>query len=189
MREAIINAFVHSDYTKEIHPKFEVFSDRLEISSAGSLPEGLSEEEFFEGFSVPRNKEIMRVFKDLELVEQLGSGIPRILEYYDKECFHFSDNFLRMVFPAVEEVTPQVTPQVTHQVTPQVNKVLSVMDKELSRAEIQEKMQLADKKNFNEHYLYPALKLELIEMTIPDKPKSSKQKYRLTKRGMSVKEG
>jgi ATP-dependent DNA helicase RecG len=147
----------------------------------GSLPEGLSEEEFFEGFPVPRNKEIMRVFKDLELVEQMGSGIPRILEYYDKECFHFSDNFLRMVFPAVEEVTPQVTPQ--------VNKVLSVMDKELSRAEIQEKLQLADKKNVNEHYLSPALKLELIEMTIPDKPKSSKQKYRLTKRGISVKEG
>ena len=63
------------------------------------------------------------------------------------------------------------------------------MDKELSRAEIQEKLQLADKKNLNEHYLYPALTLELIEMTIPDKPKSSKQKYRLTERGMIVKEG
>jgi predicted HTH transcriptional regulator len=42
--------------------------------------------------------------KDLDLVEQLGSGIPRILESYGKECFQFSDNFLRMVFPSLEAV-------------------------------------------------------------------------------------
>ncbi len=46
--------------------------------------------------------------KDLELVEQLGSGIPRILEHYGKECFHFSENFLRMVFPAIEKITEQI---------------------------------------------------------------------------------
>lgn len=102
LREAIINAFVHNDYTNEIPPKFEIFDDRIEITSAGGLPESLSQEEFFEGFSVPRNKEIMRVFKDLDLVEQLGSGIPRILENYPKECFKFSENFLRMTFPVVQ---------------------------------------------------------------------------------------
>jgi predicted HTH transcriptional regulator len=102
LREAIINAFVHNDYTNEITPKFEIFSDRIEITSAGGLPEGLSKQEFFEGFSVPRNKELMRVFKDLELVEQLGSGIPRILEHYGKESFNFSENFLRMTFMAKE---------------------------------------------------------------------------------------
>tara|TARA_R110001583_G_scaffold122569_1_gene273866 strand:- start:35042 stop:36544 length:1503 start_codon:yes stop_codon:yes gene_type:complete len=99
LREAIINAFVHNDYATEVPPKFEIFDDRLEITSSGGLPEGLSQEEFFEGFSVPRNKEIMRIFKDLDLVEQLGSGIPRILESYSKDCFKFSDNFLRMSFP------------------------------------------------------------------------------------------
>ncbi|MCI5057858.1 MAG: putative DNA binding domain-containing protein [Flavobacteriales bacterium] len=102
LREAIINAFVHNDYTNEITPKFEIFADRIEITSAGGLPEGLSKQEFFEGFSVPRNKELMRIFKDLELVEQLGSGIPRILEHYGKESFSFSDNFLRMTFVAKE---------------------------------------------------------------------------------------
>ncbi|SRX53891.1 RNA-binding domain-containing protein [Aequorivita sp. CIP111184] len=108
LREAIINAFVHNDYTNEILPKFEIFTDRIEITSAGGLPEGLSKQEFFEGFSVPRNKELMRIFKDLELVEQLGSGIPRILEYYGKESFSFSDNFLRMTFVA-QEVTVEST--------------------------------------------------------------------------------
>ncbi len=104
IREAIINAFVHNDYTRELAPKFEIFQDRIEITSTGSLTEGLSESEFFEGYSVPRNKELMRVFKDVDLVEQLGSGIPRILETYGKECFQFSANFLRMVFPSAEPV-------------------------------------------------------------------------------------
>ena len=99
LREAIINAFVHNDFIGEVPPKFEIFPDRMEITSAGGLPEGLSQEEFFQGFSVPRNKELMRIFKDLGMVEQLGSGVPRILESYGRECFTFSDNFLRMVFP------------------------------------------------------------------------------------------
>ena len=49
--------------------------------------------------SIPRNKELMRVFKDLDMVEQLGSGVPRILEFYGKDCFKFSEHFLRMTFP------------------------------------------------------------------------------------------
>jgi ATP-dependent DNA helicase RecG len=99
IREAVINAIVHNDYSNEVPPKFEIFSDRIEITSAGSLPDAMSQEEFFEGFSMPRNQEMMRIFKDLELVEHLGSGIPRILEFYPKECFRFTENFLRMTFP------------------------------------------------------------------------------------------
>ena len=41
----------------------------------------------------------MRVFKDLDMVEQLGSGVPRILESYNRDCFSFSQNFLKMAFP------------------------------------------------------------------------------------------
>lgn len=44
-------------------------------------------------------KENMRIFKDLNMVEQLGSGVPRILKSYSKECFIFGDSFTRMVFP------------------------------------------------------------------------------------------
>lgn len=109
LREAVINAFVHHDFSKEVPPKFELFDDRIEITSAGGLPEGLSEEEFFEGFSVPRNKELMRIYKDVDLVEQLGSGVPRILASYPRSCFKFSDNFLRMTFPCSIQATEQVT--------------------------------------------------------------------------------
>lgn len=99
LREAVLNAFVHNDYTTEIPPKFEIFDDRIEITSAGTLPDGYTEEEFFEGISAPRNKELMRIYRDLELVEQLGSSIPRIFESYERSCFRFFPNFIRMTFP------------------------------------------------------------------------------------------
>lgn len=189
LREAIVNAIVHNDYTREIAPKFEIFNDRIEITSAGSLPEGLSENEFFEGFSVPRNKELMRIYKDLDLVEQLGSGVPRILEHYGKECFYFSDNFLRMVFPSkqTDQVTDQVTVQVTDQVTDQVENLLSVMDKEYSTSELMELLNLSHRGYFRTNILQEAIELGLVELTIPDKPTSSKQKYRLTRKGIKYK--
>ena len=101
LRESVLNAIVHNDFSNEVPPKFEFFKDRIEVTSTGGLPQGLNQTEFFEGFSVPRNKEIMRIFRDLRLVEQLGSGIPRILQSYSRTCFKFSDNFLRMRFPAI----------------------------------------------------------------------------------------
>ena len=78
--------------------------DRLEITSAGRLPEFLSREEFFTGISIPRNKELMRIYRDLDIVESLGSGIPRILRAYGEDCFHFTDNFIRITFPASVQV-------------------------------------------------------------------------------------
>lgn len=47
---------------------------------------------------MPRNRELMRVFHDIDLVEQLGSGMQRILQYYDNKAFSFSDNFMRVSF-------------------------------------------------------------------------------------------
>ena len=96
---SVINAIIHNDYSYEGVPKFELFADRLEITSTGSIPHGLTESEFFEGYSMPRNKELMRIFRDLDLVEHLGSGMPRILQAYPKSCFRFTDNFIRMSFP------------------------------------------------------------------------------------------
>jgi len=109
LKEAVINAIIHNDYTTEVGPKFEFFDDRLEITSVGGLPQGMDENDFFTGYSHPRNKELMRVFRDVDLVEHLGLGVPRILKSYGKECFQFSENFLRMTFPAVKQIIPQVS--------------------------------------------------------------------------------
>lgn len=99
LREAIINAVVHNDFTREIPPVFEIFSNRIEITSYGGLNLGQTKEDFFSCRSVPRNRELMRVFKDLGLVEQLGSGMSRILKAYNRSIFKISDNFIQVVFP------------------------------------------------------------------------------------------
>ena len=99
LREAVINAFVHNDYSSGDSPVFEVFSDRFVITSYGGLIDGLSKEEFFSGISKPRNRELMRIFKDLGYVEHLGSGMNRIMRKYDKSIFEFTDHFLKVTFP------------------------------------------------------------------------------------------
>ena len=90
---------------REIPPVFEIFSNRMEFTSYGGLISGQSREDFFSCSSMPRNRELMRVFKDVGLVEQLGSGMSRILKYYDKDIFTISDHFIKVVFPFSDKNT------------------------------------------------------------------------------------
>ena len=80
-KEAVINAIVHNDYTKGV-PLIEIYSNRMEVTSCGGLASGLTVEDFFKCRSMPRNRELMRVFRDMDLVEQIGSGMSRILNAY-----------------------------------------------------------------------------------------------------------
>ncbi|MDR1695053.1 MAG: putative DNA binding domain-containing protein, partial [Endomicrobium sp.] len=96
LREAVINAFVHNDYSRGDTPIFEVFEDRFEITTYGNILEFMPEEDFFTGRSAPRNPEIMRIFQDLELVEHLGSGIPYIVGLYGRKAFQLSKAGLRL---------------------------------------------------------------------------------------------
>ena len=185
LREAIINAVVHNDYTQEVPPKVEIFNDRVEITSYGGLPDGLSEEDFFEGVSMPRNKEIMRIFKDLELVEQLGSGVPRILQSYDKKCFRFMDNFIRMTFPIEKQVTEQVGTKsgLSQQ---EIYQIKDFCSEPKSLTEIMELFNWSNRTKFRNKYIVPLLNIGVLEMTIPDKPNSRLQKYRLTELGKQL---
>lgn len=96
VREVVVNAIVHNDWATEYPPKFEFFNDRLEVSSFGGIQSEFTEEEFLQGYSAPKNPELMRVFRDLELVEHLGTGIRRILKRYDKSIYHFYPHFIRV---------------------------------------------------------------------------------------------
>jgi len=113
VREAFINAVVHTDYSHEVPPVVEIFSDRLMITSYGGLPKGLSQKNFFRCRSMPRNRELMRVFRDVDLVEQLGSGMSRILDAYDQSVFSFEDEFLIVTFPFANGFGTTVAEKVT----------------------------------------------------------------------------
>ena len=81
------------------------------------MPQDLTINEFFSGISAPRNKELMRIFKDLKLAEQIGSGMRRILSVYDKSAFEISENFLRVNFYYDTKTTFDVIKNVTKNVT------------------------------------------------------------------------
>ena len=99
VKELITNALIHNDWCNGYSPKFEMFDNKLVISSNGGIQEGVSQEEFLEGFSNPRNPELMRIFRDLNFVEQLGTGIQRVLKTYDKSIFEFFPNHIRVTVP------------------------------------------------------------------------------------------
>lgn len=81
IREALINAIVHSDYSiKGCHIQIAIFSDRIEITNPGGLPFGQTLKKALSGYSRLRNRVIGRVFRELKLIEQWGSGLQRIIE-------------------------------------------------------------------------------------------------------------
>ena len=195
LREAVINAIVHNDYSFEVPPKFELFPDRIEITSAGRLPESMSREEFFNGISIPRNKELMRIYRDVELVESLGSGIPRILKAYGEDCFKFTDNFIRITFPVSVQAGTKLAPS-WHQVGTKlalsdienIEKLIIFCSEIRSVVDMLSFMGLSDRTKFRKKYVNPLLEEGILEMTIPDKPNSQNQKYRLTPKGIELKE-
>jgi ATP-dependent DNA helicase RecG len=79
VREAIMNAIVHADYAQPGAPiRVALFEDRLEVENPGLLPFGLTIEDIQKGISKLRNRVIGRVFQELGLIEQWGSGIQRM---------------------------------------------------------------------------------------------------------------
>jgi ATP-dependent DNA helicase RecG len=63
---------------------------------------------------------------------------------------------------------------------------MAVIHGEMKRKEIQDALGLKHEVHFRDAYLIPSMEAGIIEMTIPDKPTSSKQKYRLTEKGLAV---
>ena len=80
VREALVNAVAHADYSQRGAPlRVSVFDDRLEVENPGLLPFGLTLDDLPRGVSKLRNRVIGRVFHELRLVEQWGSGVQRML--------------------------------------------------------------------------------------------------------------
>lgn len=201
IEEAIVNAVYHRGYDVREPVEIRIHQDELVVLSYPGPDRSVSLENLQIGKAQPRryrNRRIGEFFKELDMTEGRSTGIPKILNAMKQNGspppqFEFDEDYSYFmvtlpVHPAViekekENVEHQVTPQVTLQVTPQVEKLLKSVEGEKSRSEIMDEMELKDRMNFSFNYLQPALEEDLIEMTIPDKPRSSKQKYRLTQKG------
>lgn len=80
-REAVLNAIVHRDYSiSGSDIKIAVYNSRIDVISPGGLPKSITVEEIYAGRSEIRNKIIARIFREAGIIEQWGSGIPRIRE-------------------------------------------------------------------------------------------------------------
>ena len=77
IRELLVNAFAHRDWTRQTDVRLTVFDDRLEVHSPGSLPNGVTVEKAKEGLRVPRNPNIVNILRDYDYMEHRGMGIRR----------------------------------------------------------------------------------------------------------------
>ena len=187
LKEAVINAIVHNDYSYGNSPIIELYSDRIEITSAGGLPQELSQEEFLEGVTAPRNKELIRVLKDVDLIENIGSGVLRILDAYDKSCFKFMEHFLRVSFNYKENPfeyedtaktkSSKLGSKKSSKLAVSEEQILQLCKTEKSLKEIAQHFGYKDVYKFKNNYINKLIEQDKLQMTIPDKPKSRNQKY------------
>ena len=147
-----------------------------------------------------RNRRIGEFLKELDLTEGRSTGVPKILKAMAANGslaprFETDDDRIAYVIrlpshpfaQAQDEsdvkVTGEVTGEVTEEVTGEVERLILILHGELTRQQIQDLLALKHENYFHSAYLLPALASGLIEMTQPDKPRSSKQRYRLTTAG------
>lgn len=193
VREGLVNAFAHRDYAHfsggiAVH----LYPQRLEIWNSGSFPEGVTPSKLATGhISVLRNPDIAHVLYLRGMMEKLGRGSVMI----QKSCAERglpkpewrseAGHGVTLIF-FTGEVTEEVTGEVAEEVTGEVLRILQAMKGEMKRTEIQQALGLKHEEHFRKAYLLPALDAGFIEMTIPEKPKSSLQKYRLTPTGRNI---
>ncbi len=129
MREALINALVHSDYTYENTPTFRIFDDHIDIISVGGIPEWLEQKEFLSGYMSPKNPQLMKIFRDLGFVEHMGTGIIRILSKYDESIFTFSTNFIKVSIPFNRIGNNITNSKIPKNVTKRQSKIMELIDR------------------------------------------------------------
>ncbi len=192
IREVIRNAVIHRDYSltgKDI--KIAVFDDKIEITSPGKLPPTVDFDDMESGQSDVRNKILAPVFKRLGIIEQWGNGLRLIsdeLQKYPEIGLRWKEPGLafRVTFFKKNYVVPKSrdeNDQVSDQVSDQVISILRFCSTPKSRGEILKNLGYKNHFDNYKRYLEPILINHLIEMTIPDKPKSKNQKYQLTDKG------
>ena len=186
--EAIVNALIHRDYIligSEIH--IDMYDDRLEIQSPGGMYDGraIQDRDIHTIGSARRNPVIADLFHRMKFMERRGSGLTKILNetaklpgYEDsmKPEFFSTPSDFRVVLKNVNYSTVTDTVQVTSQ-DDRMNTLVDFCSIPRSRDEMQAHIGIEHREYFRKAFLKPLLESGRLQMTIPDKPNSSNQKY------------
>jgi ATP-dependent DNA helicase RecG len=179
----------------------ELYADRIEISSPGALPKGMTLSDLGHK-SVRRNALLADLLHRITFIEKAGTGIKRIRdEVRAHGCpapvFETTGFFTATFFPdpwvraqvgagaaaAVTGQAPPKHPPSTPQVTPQVRAVLAAATNPVPRDALMQAAGIKDRKHFRSSYIAPLLDAGWIAMTLPGRPRSPKQRYGLTALG------
>jgi ATP-dependent DNA helicase RecG len=195
-REAAMNLLIHQDYGDHSRKAvIEFFTDGIKFWNPG---DSFADEKHLldPGEKDVRNPAIAMAIRRIGMCEQAGTGLRMMQREWqalghappvntnDRAHKAFTTFLPEPRGVAALEVTPEVTPEVAPEVAPEVGRLLSVLEGETSRRELQAALGLKDDDHFREAYLAPALARGLIEMTLPEKPRSRLQRYRLTELGL-----
>ena len=137
LREALLNALVHRDYSYSGSIIINVNDSCIEFISLGGLLPGLSADDIRSGISQPRNRKLAEIFHRLRLIESYGTGIRKIYALY-KDCalqprIEVTTNTFKLVLPnmnvsgAVSESMPETTEKVPGVITPQMKTVIDYL--------------------------------------------------------------
>ncbi len=103
LREVVLNAIAHRDYAIASYVNINIFDDRCEVLSPGSLPSGATWEGALAGVSVTRNTQLAALLYRLKWIEAYGTGISKVYESYRdsgfEPIFEFLDGAVKVVLP------------------------------------------------------------------------------------------
>lgn len=149
LREALLNAMVHRDYSFSGSIIINVNDSEIEFISIGGLLPGLSVEDIQSGISQPRNRKLAEIFHRLKLIESYGTGIRRIYKLYEnnsvKPRIEVTPNAFKLILPNANykniiEPIKNIKEQITLKITPQMKVVIDYLSEygEIGEEELQE---------------------------------------------------
>ena len=167
IREALLNALVHRDYSFSGSIIINVNDKRMEFISIGGLLPGLSTDDICIGISQPRNKNLAEMFHRLRLIESYGTGIRRIYKLYEncpaQPVIEATSNAFKTVLPNMNAVTT-AAPEKNAQVTTQMQKVLDYISEhgQITDEEIQSLLGIKKTRAFD--LVKKMREMELVQM-------------------------
>jgi len=210
LKEALCNAIYHRSYETRDPVEVRILPDSITINSFPGPDRSISDKDI-QAFKLVsrwyRNRRIGEFLKELELTEGRGTGIPRMLKALKRNesplpIFHTDENrtYLTVEFPlhplfledAVEEDKTGQAPIKYRTSTAQVphkSQVLEFCTEPRSFKDIMNQLGLKHRVYVLKEYIQPLVEEGLLALTIPDKPRSSRQKYLTTEQGRNSLEG
>jgi ATP-dependent DNA helicase RecG len=206
IEEAVVNAVYHRDYNTREPVEVTFTRDEFTVVSYPGPDRSVKPSDLAKGRAISRlyrNRRIGEFLKELDLTEGRGTGIPKILRAMEENGspppeFRTDDDhtFFATVLPIHPEAKAAASDLHgdlhddlhggTGQVAEKILRVVEELDGEVTRQELQEALGLGNRDHFRKAYLLPALEAGLVEMTVPDKPNSRSQRYRLTRAGLKL---